>query len=421
MITYNYFGKEQKIFYEKASNGLPIYYIPNKKSFGYQIELVVKYGSEIDEFNYQNKKIKIPAGTAHYLEHKMFDLQEGNVFSYLSDLGIYSNAATNYIMTKYYISGNKNLKKGLDFFLNMVLTPYFTEQTILNERGIIEEEIKMYDDEPEWILDYESKKAVYKNLYQEKIAGSIDSIKKIDKDLLTSIYNVFYQPKNMFLIISGSFDIKIVKNILNKNKLFNKLKDRYPIIYSKKEEIKDIVCEYKRIYGNIIIPKISYSFKISLDDFKIKDYRKIRLYLTFIFTYILDLGSDLNERIIEDKIATIFDVSHSCIDNIYVLSIESESEYADILKNEVDKALENISINEEDFERIRKIYLSLYIRSLDSKEALCNTLIDELIKDDKVTDMYKLIIELNYKDLLKVIDQLDLSQNSFIIMTPNNS
>ena len=420
MIEYNYFGDEQKIYYEKMDNGLDIYVIPNNNISSYHVELVVKYGSYIEEFVPIGMKdyLKLPLGVAHFLEHKMFDMENEDVFSYYSKSGTYVNAGTSYFCTRYYIDGKKNLKKNLDYLLNMLFTPFLLEKNVESEKGIIEEEIKMYDDEPEWILDDEEKKCLFSTSIREKIAGTPETIKEITADILQKTYDTFYQPSNMFLVASGKIKACDIIDIVKNNEKLKLRKTNYPIIYKKSKELKKVVCEYKGLKANVIIPKLSYSFKFNLDDFAFLDYTMARLYLNIIFTYLFNDSSTFNEKVLEKKLAIVFYMDHLSFDNIYTVSIEAESEFADLFKDEVDKTIKKISFSEDDFLRIKKVWISILIRSLDNKEALAYSVIDDIIKGDKIEDQYELINKMNYQELLKVIEKLDFSNKSFILMIP---
>ena len=143
---------------------------------------------------------------------------------------------------------------------------------------------------------------------------------------------------------------------------------------------------------------------------------KMLLYLNLLFTYLFGETSAFNEKVISHKMAIDFYIDHLTFDNIYVLNIEAESEFADIFKDEVDKATSNINISEEDFERIKKTWLSIIIRSLDNKENLASSIIEDIIKDNEMTDQLELINKLKYQDLIKMINKLDLTNKTFIIM-----
>ena len=419
MITYNYFGKEQKIYYEKLENGLGVYVIPNKSKGNYYVEIVTKYGSSINEFKPFNSStyLKLPGGVAHFLEHKMFDEENGDAFSFYSKTGTYINAGTTFFCTRYYIDGKHELAKNLDYLLTMIYTPYFTDRRVSDEKGIIKEEIKMYDDEAEWVLDYETKKALFKTSVSSKIAGTCESIDNITADILNKTYDVFYQPSNMFLVACGNVEPKEIIKIVKNNKAIKERITNRPIIYKCEKEKKRVCNEYTYLESNIIIPKLSYSYKFDLSELA---YDKLysRLYLNLLFTYLFGETSSFNEKIIGEKIATDFYIDHISFDNIYALTIFSESEYADVFKDEVDKTLSNITISEDDFNRIKKMWISVVIRSLDNKENLAYSIIDDLIKEDGIRDQYKLIQELKYTDLLAIINKLDLSNKTFVLMMP---
>ena len=421
MKTYNYFGKEQKVYYEKLDNGLDIYVIPNKKRGNYYVELITKYGSNIKEFIPidSNQYLKLPGGVAHFLEHKIFDLENEDPFTFYSKTGTYVNAGTNYFLTKYYIDGNKNIDKNLDYLITMIYTPYFIKEKVDSEKDIIKEEIKMYDDEVDWTLDYESKRCLFKNFFREKIAGTCDSIKEITQDILSKTYELFYQPSNMFLVATGNVKPQNIIEIVKNNLAINNKKTNHSIVYKNEKEDKYVVSEYKYLKGNIIIPKLVYSFKFDLSEYQFS-YSLVRFYLNLLFTHLFGDTSSFYATIINKNIATDFYMDHITFDNIYVLTLGAESEYADLFKEEVDLVLKNINISEDDFNRIKKIWMSIIIRSLDNKENLAYSIVDDIIKDGKIYDQYELINKINYQDLLTIIRTIDWNNKSFVLMVPKS-
>ena len=419
MIKYNYFGNEEKVYYEKLDNGLGVYVIPNKNIGNYYIELVIKYGSSIKEFKQlnSNKYVKLPLGVAHFLEHKMFDSEDDDVFSFFSKTGTYINAGTNYFCTKYYIDGKKNLKRNLDYLLSMVFTPYFEDERVNAEKGIIKEEIKMYDDEADWILDSEMKKCLFKTTVSEKIAGTCDSIEEINADILKKTYDVFYQPSNMFLVACGNVKYQDIIDVIKGNEAIGKKVTNKKINYKKEKEDKNVIVEYKYLEANIIIPKLAYSFKFDLNDFP-HDYLMTKYYLSLLFTHLFGEASAFNQFVIERKIAHAFYMDNLSFDNIYSLNLSAESEYADMFKDEVDKLVSNINITEEDFIRVKKIWIAIIIRSLDNKENLAYSIVEDVLKDGIVHDQYELIEKMDYNELLKVINKINWNNKSFVLMMP---
>ena len=415
----NYFGKEQLLYYDKLKNGLEVYILPNFNQANYHIEVVTKFGSGIKEFipTGEYEYIKLPLGVAHFLEHKTFDNDGEDVFKFYSKSGTYINAATNYFYTKYYIDGKNNIKENLDYLLNMIYTPYLIPEKIESEKGIIAEEIKMYDDEADWIMDYESKSSVFYSTVNEKIAGTTSSIDEITSDILIKTYDTFYQPSNMFVVMTGNIDIDGVMDIIKNNECLNNRKTNNPIIVKKENEPVIVRNEYKCIEENIVIPKLSYAFKFDIDNLG-PDKLITKQYLSLIFSHLFGETSKFNEKVLENNLASGFYLDHLYFDNIYSFSIEAESEFADLFKDEVDKTLKKITISEEDFERVKKIWISVVIRGLDHKENLAYTVVDDLVQDNAVLDQIELINKLNYDELIDIIKKLDFSNKSFILMIP---
>ena len=418
MMMYHYLGKEQRVYYEHLDNGLKVFILPNKNVAKFHIEIVTKYGSEIARTQLldSNKYIDIPAGTAHFLEHKLFDMEEEDGISHFAKYGLYTNAGTNYFSTRFYVDGNKNFKEALSYLLKMVYTPYITNETVNKEMGIIEEEIKMYDDEAIWVLDEALRESLYKNILQEKIAGTVESIHEINSDILNEVYNIFYQPSNMFLIVSGNVSKKTVLDILQNSEELNNHITKKDIKYEIKKETSEVLSEYKEIRWNICIPKVRYALKFDLNDFKYSDKRLLRFYLDIIFSILFGDGSIFDENVLEQNIVNYF--YHFKNDNIYTLDLEAESEYADLFKEEVDKTLKNIVIKEEDFLRVKKVWLSLMIRCLDNIEMLSNYIINDLLLNDSYIDEKELIDKLSFNDIKEIIKDLDFSNKSFILMLP---
>ena len=211
---------DMKVYQETLKNGLEIYLIPYDNKQNYFITYATKYGSDVLEFETSDKHFKPPLGIAHYLEHKMFEMESGeDPFTFFSESGTGSNAMTSYRSTKYICYGTKRFDENLRYLLKFVNEPYFTDSNVEKEKGIIAEEIKMYDD----LVDYKTEMKLRQNIYKNNsrkydIAGTVEDIYKITKEDLYDSYNSFYTPNNMFVLIVGNFNvreaIKIIKEEL---------------------------------------------------------------------------------------------------------------------------------------------------------------------------------------------------------------
>ena len=163
-----------------------------------------KFGSIHRRFTLDGKEYRLPAGTAHFLEHKMFESEEGDAFTLYAKTGASANAFTSFDRTGYYFTGTGQTDRNLDILLGMVGHPWFTEATIAKEQGIIGQEIKMYDDSPDWRL----LTGLFRCLYREHpirddIAGTVESIARLTPELLYACTEAFYRPGNMVLSVAG--------------------------------------------------------------------------------------------------------------------------------------------------------------------------------------------------------------------------
>ncbi len=163
------------------------------------------FGSTTRSFTLDGKKVDLPAGTAHFLEHKMFESEQGDAFALYAKTGASANAFTGYDRTCYIFTASGQIDENLDILLNMVGNPWFTEATIAKEQGIIGQEIKMYDDSPDWRLMTGLFRCLYKDHpIRDDIAGTVESIAELTPDLLYACTDAFYRPGNMVLSVAGN-------------------------------------------------------------------------------------------------------------------------------------------------------------------------------------------------------------------------
>lgn len=205
-------------FYYRGDHpsGLRLYLYPRQNSSTTRVVLGTKYGSVDTCFQCgeESEPQAVPAGAAHYLEHKLFESGEGDAFSQFAEIGANANAFTGYESTCYVFSCTDRLYDGLEILLDFVQSPYFTEKTVRKERGIIEQEIKMYDDMPGWQVMLRYLQAMYHvHPVREDPAGTIESVGQITPDHLYRCYRAFYNLRNMVLVLAGQFDVDRVLDI----------------------------------------------------------------------------------------------------------------------------------------------------------------------------------------------------------------
>ncbi len=257
---------DEKI-YETEINTLKVYYIPKKDFTSSFAILTSDFGSADVEFSIdggENFK-KYPEGIAHFLEHKMFEMPGGeNIFNRFTELGASVNAFTNNHQTSYHFSTTINFEENLKLLLQMVFTPYLTEENTEKEKGIIAEEIKMYDDHPGFRGYMEALKSLYVNHpVKDDIAGTVESIYKLQARDLQECYDAFYNPKNMMLVLSGDLDIdtfeKIIAEHVKPGKDINLVKKTY-------HEPKEAKQNSSTIEMDLQVPNYLYGIKVIPDE-----------------------------------------------------------------------------------------------------------------------------------------------------------
>lgn len=188
-------------------NGLRVCYLP-KEGFGKTFAiLATDFGSVDASFTFEGTRYDTPAGVAHFLEHKMFEDEDGNALQKFARTGASPNAFTSHTMTAYHFACTERFAENLEILLKFVFTPYFTEENVAKERGIIGQEIGMMDDTPGWQLFCGVLEGLYRNHpVRVPIAGSVESIARITPDVLYTCHRAFYSPKNMALIVCGTAD-----------------------------------------------------------------------------------------------------------------------------------------------------------------------------------------------------------------------
>ena len=208
----------ETVFCAKHPSGLEIRVMPKKGYTSAYAVFGVKYGSIDTAVMTDGGEFEtIPEGTAHFLEHKLFESEDLNAFERFAKTGASANAYTSFEKTAYLFKGSENIGESLEILLDFVQNPYFTQQTVEKEQGIIGQEIRMYQDLPDWQVMFNLLKALYANHpVRTDIAGTQESIAKIDADLLYRLYKSFYNPANMVLSVVGAIEPQEVFDIVDR-------------------------------------------------------------------------------------------------------------------------------------------------------------------------------------------------------------
>lgn len=211
---------DETVIKKTLSNGLQVYLIPKQEVTKSYAVFMTDYGSVHRSFIPigEEDEITVPDGIAHFLEHKLFEKEDRDVFSDFLQQGASPNAYTSFTKTAYLFSTTKSVKENVEVLLDFVQEPYFSDESVEKEKGIIEQEIKMYDDQADW----QAFMGTIRNMFHHHpvhidIAGTVDSIQDITKEDLYTCYHTFYHPENMTLCVIGAFDEASMMEMIEAN------------------------------------------------------------------------------------------------------------------------------------------------------------------------------------------------------------
>ena len=425
MKTIKLNGVDEVIYYKKLDNGLDVYLYNKEDANNNYVTFTTKFGSIYNEFIPINKSkmIKVPNGIAHFLEHKVFAQEnDPQPDEFFAKSGALSNAYTTFKNTTYLFSGPSKLKENICFLLDYVQQPYFTDDNVDSEKGIITQEIHMCDDNPQDVMyEHIRKNAFYNNPFKNSIIGTVKDINSITKETLFTCYNTFYHPENMFLVVTGNFDPAEIINSIEENQAKKKFKKIDKITTKEYKEKDTVVKEKEIINSNTEISKVSYNIKISLKNLNISK-RKYNIYLFIIFSLLFDESSIFDEEAKKEKIITntLYINILNC-DTHALISLINETNSYDKLLVKIKETLKNINIKEEDLERKKKVLISNEIFSFENLEVINEMIIDNVIFENKIEEnMIDILHSLNKEELDEVISTLDLSNNEVVILKNKN-
>lgn len=409
------------VFSKTLSNGLKVYIIPKKEVNNIYVTFTTKYGSNIVEFvpNGEKDYIKVPLGIAHFLEHKMFEQEDDiDVFNFFSERGSDANANTNNKKTTYLFSGPNFFKENLEFLLDYVQKPYFTDENVEKEKGIIIQEMKMYQDDPysklyEAILDA----SFINNNTKYPIIGTEDSVNSITKEDLYACYKTFYHPSNMVLVVTGNVNPEETIEIIESNQSKKEFKKPEKIKVKEYNEPDNVDAKKKIITANVTLPKVSINYKININNIKNIPLRKKLLYLSILFDSKFGGTSLINEKLRESKIISdSIDVSSVDADSHILFIIMGETNKEKDFLDAIKKEMLDLTISEQELERKKKTIISSMIYASDSIMRINHKIMNDYLKyGDIIDNNYDEVKSLNYEEFSKFIKELDVSNYNIVV------
>jgi len=375
---------DEKCYVINHFSGLDIYVIPKKLTTTYAL-LGTKFGSlDVNFIDKSGNLIKMPNGVAHYLEHKMFENEDGgDTFEKFARYGASANAYTSFLETRYLFSTSDNFEVCLETLLDFVTHPYFTDENVEKERGIIEQEIRMYKDNPSNDLFYTLMGLMYKDHpIRTEISGSVKSISNITKEILYDAYNTFYSLDNMVLCISGDVDPKTVEKIADK--MLKRSQTKTLVKQYPKEDAR-VSAKLATIYAEVSEPM----FYMGIKDVDISDDPKVRLRKSIIMDLMIDCMFSVTDKFSRELYESgeitsnlSFDSDHTKAFSFITLFASCD---APICVYEKIKAhIEDVKqkgIDKNIFEMKKRAAYGAIVSEFDSTEDIANSFMDDLFED----------------------------------------
>ena len=414
---------KEKVYIEKLENGLTIMIIPKK---GIQKKYIIwgtNYGSNDSTFIVPGETdvTEVPKGVAHFLEHKMFEQENGkNSLDVLTALGVNANAYTTNNHTAYLYECTDNFYEALDEFMDYVQHPYFTDENVEKEKGIIGQEIMMYDDYPDWKVYLNALECMYhKNPVKLDITGTVETISKIDKDILYKCYNTFYNPSNMAMVVSGDFEPEELLGEIKKRLIDNKSNGEIKRVFE--DEPKEIVKE--KAEQNMEVSKPL--FAIGIKDSPVYEKEKVKKHISIeiLLNLLVGASSELYKKLYDmGNTYSVPSIEYDFDKNYAHILITGQSnnpeELFDMFKESVSVFIRD-GINVQDFQRTKKMIYGEYVKEFDDVTSIARMFLSDYFKGINSFDYLEEINTINVEYLNQVLKDVFNDKNMILSVVKN--
>lgn len=398
MKVHNYELIDEKVFEHELDNGLKLFIIPKpgfQKTF---VTYTTQFGSLDNHFKPlgSNKFVKVPDGVAHFLEHKLFEKEEEDLFTAFAEENAQANAFTSFDRTSYLFSATNHIESNIKRLLTMVETPYFTEETVNKEKGIIAEEIKMYQEQPGYKLMFNTLRAMYsKHPIRVDIAGSVDSIYDITKDDLYLCYETFYHPSNMVLFVVGDVDPRSIVDLVDNHEKQRNKTNQPQIERAQIKEPEKVNTHTVTEKMKLQSPRLMLGFKNQPLNESSEKYVQRDLEMTFFYELIFGEETDfyqdlLNKDLIDETFGYQFVLEPSYSFSIITSATQQPDELKELLINELKKYRGHLA-DQEAFDLLKKQFIGEFISSLNSPEYIANQYAKLYFEGVSVFDMLEIV------------------------------
>lgn len=379
MSKHMYENISEVVYSETLDNGLKVHILPKKqmnKTYGL---FTTDYGSIDQTFVPigETKEITVPNGIAHFLEHKLFEKEDHDVFADFGKQGASTNAYTSFTKTAYLFSATDHIEKNVQTLIDFVQAPYFSDQSVEKEKGIIGQEIKMYDDQADWQSFMGTIKAMFKkHPVNIDIAGTIESIAEITKEDLYTCYNTFYHPTNMTLFIIGNIEPQKMMDFIQSNQAHKRFTKATEIRRSYPQEQAAVATKESKIMMPVTVPKCTVGIKNYGQEIDKNTYLKTDLIQNMLLDHYFSNGGPFYEQLYNDQlIDESFSLSTQLEKNFGYSLIGGNAEQPEAFANKIISLLQSTRtahLTNEEFQTVKRKNIGQLLRGMNNLEYIAN-------------------------------------------------
>lgn len=422
---------EETLYHEQLANGLKVYILPKKGFSKTFVTFTTKYGSIDSKFIPLGKDeaVTVPDGIAHFLEHKMFEKEDGDVFQKFSEKGASANAFTSFTRTAYLFSSTNHVLENTKTLLDFVQQPYFTEQTVEKEKGIIAQEITMYDDQPDWRLYF----GTIENMYKEHpvkidIAGTVESINKITAEHLYECYNTFYHPSNMVLFVVGAVNPQEMMAFIKEDQASKTFEEPQEIKRFFPTEQQAVHISERVLHMDVQKPKVIFGVKSPNTTISGNEMLQFELAMQVAIELAFGRTSTFYQDVYETGlIDESYSADFSMEQGYGFTMIGSDSSNPEKLVESIKDAILNHSkewsFTEEDLKRVTRKKIGFFLRALNSIEYIANQFTRYSFNEMNLFEVVPALENLSMDQVKEAFETLknEEAHTSFTILPPEKN
>ena len=406
-------NEEYRSFTHKS--GLRVFFFPKDMSSSYAI-IAAKFGSADNRFRFEGRDISVPDGVAHFLEHKMFENEDGeDSFLKFGRYGAEANAFTGFSSTAYEFSATDNLNESLKVLLEMVSSPYFTDENVEKEQGIIAQEIKEYEDEPTTAVEFAALRCMYEhNAVRLPIAGTVGSISKITPEILYGCHRAFYNPSDLILCLCGKFDFDECVSVIDE--VFGNT-EKSEVCTISAAENDSIFRDGETLYMDVGIPLYCIGAKMHRYGDPVRDL-KVSVASSLIGNILMGPSSELFNEFYESGLSHDMTAYPMVSRSLSAFFVNGSSEDPDKVYEKIKRKFSDArrdGIGADDFERNRRVLIGSFVRKFDNTAGIASSLVcDCEINGYGIFDYAEMLNGFTVGELNEILDK-EFGEDRFVL------